>query len=165
MAGLDERTRAGLTVLVAACIPAAAGVAAGLGGNGDGPVFQAGAVLGACAATLMATRRGLWWLVPAQPLVVVPSAVVGMLLAEPSGTKKAKLGADTVTALHHAFVITLVALAAVLVVALVKAAVGRGGEPTAAREARSSHGARSARGAAAAATAPTGSHRTGGHRG
>jgi hypothetical protein len=157
MAGLDERTRAGLTVLVAACIPAAAGVAAGLGGNGDGPVFQAGAVLGACAATLMATRRGLWWLVPAQPLV--------MLLAEPSGTKKAKLGADTVTALHHAFVITLVALAAVLVVALVKAAVGRGGEPTAAREARSSHGARSARGAAAAATAPTGSHRTGGHRG
>lgn len=165
MAGLDERTRSGLIVLVTACVPAAAGVAAGLSGNGDGPILQAGAVLGACAATLLATRRGLWWLVPAQPLVVVPWAVVGVLLAEPGGTKKAKLGTDAVTALHHAFVITLVALAAVLVVALVKAAVGRGGEPTAAREARSPRDPRSARGAAAAATVASGSHRTGGHRG
>jgi len=129
MAGLDERARAGLTALVAVGIPVAAGIAAGMRGNGDGPVFQAGAILGACAATLLATRRGLWWLVPAQPMVVVPSAVLGMLLSEPSGTNRTKMGTDAVSALHHAFVITLVTVGAVLVVALLKAAVGRGGEP------------------------------------
>ncbi|MEY9935050.1 hypothetical protein ABH926_009721 [Catenulispora sp. GP43] len=126
MAGLDERWRAGLTALVAVGVPMAAGIAAGVHGNGDGPIFQAGAVLGACVATLMATRRGLWWLVPAQPMIVVPSAVLGMLLAEPAGTSRTKMGTDTVSALHHAFVITLVALGAVVVVAAVKAAAGRG---------------------------------------
>lgn len=136
MAGLDERTRAGLTVLVAACVPAAAAVAAGMSGDGDGPIFQAGAVAGACLATLMATRRGLWWLVPGQPMVVVPSAVVGMLLAEPSGTKRTKLGTDAVASLHHAFLITLVALATVLVVALAKTAFGRGREREPARGVR-----------------------------
>ena len=129
MAGLDKRWRAGLTALVAVSIPVAAGIAAGTRGDGDGPVFQAGAVLGACAATLLATRRGLWRLVPAQPMIVVTSAVLGMLLAEPRGTNRTKLGTDTVSALHHAFVISLVALAAVIVVALLKAAGGRGGEP------------------------------------
>lgn len=153
MAGLDERTRAGLTVLVAACVPAAAAVAAGMNGDGDGPIFQAGAVIGACAATLMATRRGLWWLVPAQPMVVVPSAVVGMLVAEPSGTKRTKLGTDTVSSLHHAFLITLVALAAVLVVTVVKAAFGRGGDREPVPDER------------VAEAADHGSHRTGAHRG
>ncbi|MEY9887801.1 hypothetical protein ABIA35_006813 [Catenulispora sp. MAP12-49] len=129
MAGLDERWRAGLTALVAVGIPVAAGVAAGMRGDGDGHIFQAGAVLGACVATVMATRRGLWWLVPAQPMIVVPSAVLGMLLAEPAGTSRTKMGTDTVSALHHAFVITLVALGAVLVVAGLKAVAGRGGEP------------------------------------
>jgi Domain of unknown function (DUF6542) len=129
MAGLDERWRAGLTALVAVAVPVTAGVAAGVHGDGDGHIFQAGAVLGACVATLMATRRGLWWLVPAQPMIVVPSAVLGMLLAEPAGTSRTKTGTDTVSALHHAFVITLVTLGAVVVVAAVKAAVGRGGAP------------------------------------
>jgi hypothetical protein len=129
MAGLDERWRPGLTALAAVCVPAAAAVVAGENGNGDGPLFQAGAILGACLATLLATRRGLWYLVPAQPMIVVPSAVVGVLLAEPSGTNRTKLGTDSVTALHHAFIITLVAVAAVVVVAAVKAAFGRGGDP------------------------------------
>lgn len=146
---LDERARAGLTALVAVGIPVAAGVVAGMRGDGDGPVFQIGAVLGACVATLMATRRGLWWLVPAQPMIVVPSAVAGMLLAEPAGTNRTKMGTDSVSALHHAFVITLVALAAVVVAAAVKAALGRGGEPKTARR---------------AATA-TGGHRAGARRG
>ncbi|WP_194890967.1 DUF6542 domain-containing protein [Catenulispora pinisilvae] len=128
MAGLDERWRAGLTALIAVGIPVAAGIVAGANGNGDGPLFQGGAVLGACAATMLATRRGLWWLVPAQPMVVVPSAVGGVLLAEPSGTNHTKLGTDSVTALHHAFIITLVALGAVLVVALAKAVFSRGGD-------------------------------------
>jgi hypothetical protein len=57
----------------------------------------------------MATRRGLWWLVPAQPMIVVPSAVAAMLLSEPAGTNRTKMGTDSVSALHHAFVITLVA--------------------------------------------------------
>lgn len=150
MAGVDERWRAGLTVLVAVGVPAAAGVAAGLSGNGDGPFFQVGAVLGACAATLLATRRGLWWLLPAQPMIVVPAAVGGVLLAEPGGTNHTKVGTDAATALQHAFVVTLVALAAVVVVAGVKAAVGRdaGGrdaEPrAAARTARRTESARAA---------------------
>lgn len=133
MAGFDERWRAGLTALVAVGIPVAAGIAAGMRGDGDGPVFQAGAVLGACAATLLATRRGLWWLIPAQPMIVVPSAVLGMLLSEPAGTNHTKMGTDTVSALHHAFVITLVALGAVVAVALLKAVVGRGAAPESAR--------------------------------
>ncbi|MBS2535351.1 hypothetical protein KGQ20_21535 [Catenulispora sp. NF23] len=128
MAGLDERWRAGLTALVAVAIPMAAGIAAGVNGNGDGPLLQGGVVVGACAATLLATRRGLWWLVPAQPMIVVPSTVGGVLLAEPRGTNHTKLGTDSVTALHHAFIITLVALGAVLVVALAKAVFGRGGD-------------------------------------
>jgi hypothetical protein len=144
MAGLDERSRAGLTALVAVLIPVAAGITAGLNGNGDGPVFQVGAVLGACAATLMATRRGLWWLLPAQPMIVVPAAVVGVLLAEPSGTNRTKMGTDAATALQHAFVVTLVALAAVAVVAVVKAVVGRG---------------------AAVGATVEGAHRAGAHRG
>lgn len=127
MAGLDEGWRSGLTALVAVGIPVAGGIAAGMSGNGDGPVFQAGAILGAVVATLMATRRGLWWLVPAQPMIVVPSAVLAMLLAEPSGTSRTKKGTDAVSALHHAFTLTLVALAVVAVVALVKTATGRGG--------------------------------------
>ena len=129
MAGLDERWRAGLTALVAVGVPVAGGIAAGWHGDGDGPIFQAGAVLGACVATLMATRRGLWWLVPAQPMIVVPSAVLGKLLAEPAGTSKTKMGTDSASALHHAFIITLVALGALVVVAALKAVAGRGGEP------------------------------------
>ena len=154
MAGLDEGRRSALTVLVAVAVPVAGGIAAGMNGNGDGPIFQAGAVLGAGITTLMATRRGLWWLVPAQPMVVVPSAVVGMLLAEPGGTSRTKMGTDSVSALHHAFVITLVALAVVAVVAVVKAATGRDGEP------RNRRGC-GARGAAAAECV----HRAGAHRG
>lgn len=146
---LDERARAGLTALVAVGVPGAAGVVAGMRGDGDGPVFQIGAVLGACIATLMATRRGLWWLVPAQPMIVVPSAVVGMLLSEPAGTNRTKMGTDSVSALHDAFVITLVALAAVVAVAAVKAALGRGGAPAARR----------------AAPAGGGGHRAGARRG
>lgn len=119
----------------------AGGIAAGMNRNGDGPIFQAGAVLGAGIATLMATRRGLWWLIPAQPMVVVPSAVLGMLLAEPGGTSRTKMGTDSVSALHHAFVITLVALAVVAVVAVLKAATGRGGERQARRGGRARGGA------------------------
>jgi hypothetical protein len=125
-----------------------------MNGNGDGPIFQAGAVLGAGIATLMATRRGLWWLIPAQPMVVVPSAVLGMLLAEPGGTSRTKMGTDSVSALHHAFVITFVALAVVTVVAVIKAATGRGGE-------RQTPRGRGARDVAAA----EGAHRAGAHRG
>lgn len=154
MAGLDERRRAGLTALVAAGIPVAAGVTAGMRGTGDGPIFQAGAVLGACVATVMATRRGLWWLLPAQPMIVVPAAVIGVLLAEPSGTNRTKMGTDAATALQHAFVVTLVAVAAVAVVAVAKAAFGRSGEPKPARTARR-----------AAATAAAEGRRAGAHRG
>ena len=143
MAGLDDGWRSALTALVAVAVPVAGGIAAGMNGDGDGPIFQAGAVLGAGITTLMATRRGLWWLVPAQPMVVVPSAVLGVLLAEPRGTNHTKMGTDTVTALHHAFVLTLVALAGVLVVSVVKAALGRGGErrSTAAAESAVAEGA------------------------
>lgn len=153
MAGVDDARRSALTALVAVAVPVAGGIAAGLSGNGDGPVFQAGAVLGAGIATLMATRRGLWWLVPAQPMVVVPSAVLGMLLGEPAGTSRTKMGTDSVSALHHAFVITLVALAVVAVVAVLKAATGHDGETG------------SRRGGVRGAAAPEGAHRAGAHRG
>ena len=59
MAGFDEGRRSALTALIAVGLPVAGGIAAGMSGNGDGPVFQAGAVLGAGIATLLATRRGL----------------------------------------------------------------------------------------------------------
>lgn len=154
MAGLDEGRRSALTALVAVAVPVAGGIAAGMNGNGDGPIFQAGAVLGAGIATLMATRRGLWWLVPAQPMVVVPSAVLGMLLAEPGGTSRTKMGTDSVSALHHAFVVTLVALAVVAIVAVLKAATGRDGESQTRR-----------RGGARGVATTEGGHRTGARRG
>jgi hypothetical protein len=140
MAGLDEGWRSALTALIAVAVPAAGGIAAGMNGNGDGPIFQAGAVIGAGVATLLATRRGLWWLIPAQPMIVVPSAVVGMLLAEPGGTNRTKMGTDSVSALHHAFVITLVTLAVVAAVAGLKAVVGRGGESQSAAQAGARRG-------------------------
>lgn len=158
MAGLDEARRPALTALIAVGVPVAGGIAAGMSGNGDGPVFQAGAVLGAGVTTLLATRRGLWWLVPAQPMVVVPAAVLGMLLAEPDGTTRTKMGTDSVSALHHAFVITLVAVAVVAIVAVLKAATGRGREP------RSARGG-GARGSTRRAAAADGTHRAGAHRG
>lgn len=98
----------------------AASVAGSDGGRGYGVVFQVGAVLGAVVATWLATRRGLWWLVPAQPLIVVPVAVAGTVLNEPDGTNRAQFGTDAATALQHAFLITLAAIAAVAVVAVVK---------------------------------------------
>ena len=121
----SERQRAAVVVFVAVGVPIAAEIAASVAGNGEGPVFLVGAVLGAVAATLLATRRGLWWLLPAQPLVVVPAAIAGTVLSEPGGTNSTKLGTDAATALQHAFLVTLAAMAAVVIVAIVKAVAGR----------------------------------------
>jgi hypothetical protein len=124
-----ERHRAAVVALVAVGIPVAAEIAASVSGNdagrGYGPVFQTGVVLGAIVATWLATRRGLWWLVPAQPLIVVLTAVAGTVLNEPGGTKRTKLGTDAATALQHAFLIALAAVAVVVIAAVAKAVAGR----------------------------------------
>ncbi|NUP46757.1 MAG: hypothetical protein HOW97_05505, partial [Catenulispora sp.] len=125
----DASQRAAAVALAAVGIPIVAEVVASVTGSGPavgyGLVFQIGTVLGAAVATWFATRRGLWWLVPAQPLIVVPVAVAGTVLNEPSGTNRAQFGTDAATALQHAFLITLAAIAAVVVVSVVKAATGR----------------------------------------
>lgn len=127
----DGNRRAAGVALAAVGIPIVAEVVGSVAGSGAeagyGLAFQIGTVLGAAVATWFATRRGLWWLVPAQPLIVVPIAVAGTVLNEPSGTNRAQFGTDAATALQHAFLITLAAIAAVVVVSVVKAATGRTG--------------------------------------
>ena len=134
----SEQRRAALIVaLVAIGVPVVAEIAASLTSDspdrGYGPIFYVGAVLGAMVATWRATRRGLWWLIPAQPLIIVPVAVGGTILAEPGGTKTAKLGTDSATALQHVFLVAVAAIVAIIIVAVVKAVTGRYEAETAAR--------------------------------
>lgn len=156
MAQRNSRDQA-VVVAVAIGVPVVAQAVAATAGSGTGVVFQVGAVLGACGATWLATRRGLWWLVPAQPLIVVPIALAGGALSEPGGTSKTKLGTDAASVLQHSFPVAVAAVVAVVLVGVVKARRDRtNGSP----------GRPSARfGGPAPHRSGGGAHSTGGRRG
>jgi len=52
-------------------------------GNGPGAIFAFGAVLAAILTVLLVTRRGLWWAVPAPPLVIGLVSIIAEEIARP----------------------------------------------------------------------------------
>ncbi|WP_052709439.1 DUF6542 domain-containing protein, partial [Streptomyces sp. NRRL S-495] len=58
-------------LLAATGLPLAGAIAGELTGNGGGPLFALGAVLGTGVAVARCTRRGRWWVVIAAPPVVL----------------------------------------------------------------------------------------------
>ncbi|MFF7588293.1 DUF6542 domain-containing protein [Kitasatospora purpeofusca] len=60
-----------VVLLAATGLPLAGAIAGELTGNGGGPLFALGAVLGTGAAAARCTRPGRWWVVTAAPPVVL----------------------------------------------------------------------------------------------
>ncbi|MFJ8430921.1 DUF6542 domain-containing protein [Kitasatospora sp. NPDC094019] len=134
------------TVLLAATgLPLAGAVAGELAGNGGGPLFALGAVLGTGFAAARCTRPGRWWVVIAAPLVVLAARVGTAWAADAAGGKA--LASAAVRWVVDAFPV----MAAAVLVAL-SVVVGRAA--FAARSARSARTGRSSRPSTSPATSP-----------
>ncbi|CAN3984993.1 DUF6542 domain-containing protein [Kitasatospora purpeofusca] len=123
-------------LLAATGLPLAGAVAGELTGNGGGPLFALGAVLGTGVAAARCTRPGRWWVVIAAPPAVL-AARAGTAWAAGSDAAQGKaLASSAVRWVVDAFpvmaVAVLVALSVVAGRALLAARSARTG-PTASR--------------------------------
>ncbi|MCX4755902.1 DUF6542 domain-containing protein [Kitasatospora purpeofusca] len=126
-------------LLAATGLPLAGAVAGELTGNGGGPLFALGAVLGTGVAAARCTRPGRWWVVIAAPPAVL-AARAGTAWAAGSDAAQGKaLASSAVRWVVDAFPVMAVALLVALSVvagrALLAARSARTG-PTADRRRR-----------------------------
>ncbi|MFD9068251.1 DUF6542 domain-containing protein [Kitasatospora purpeofusca] len=117
-------------LLAAAGLPLAGAVAGELTGNGGGPLFALGAVLGTGVAAARCTRPGRWWVVIAAPPVVLVARVGTAWAAGSDAAQGKALASSAVRWVVDAFPVMAVALLVALSVVAGRAAL-------AARSARS----------------------------
>ncbi|WP_405007934.1 hypothetical protein OHV13_31125 [Kitasatospora purpeofusca] len=110
-------------LLAATGLPLAGAVAGELTGNGGGPLFALGAVLGTGAAAARCTRAGRWWVVIAAPPVVL-AARAGTAWAAGSDAAQGKaLASSAVRWVVDAFPVMAVAVLVALSVVAGRAAL------------------------------------------
>ncbi|MFJ4793673.1 DUF6542 domain-containing protein [Kitasatospora purpeofusca] len=122
-------------LLAAAGLPLAGAVAGELTGNGGGPLFALGAVLGTGVAAARCTRPGRWWVVIAAPPVVLVARVGTAWAAGSDAAQGKALASSAVRWVVDAFPVMAVALLVALSVVAGRAAL-------AARSARSARSTR-----------------------
>jgi hypothetical protein len=122
----QARRRGGLlAALVAVGLPLLGGIADELGGPGVGILFTVGAVLGTAAAAALCSRTGRWWVVTATPIVVLLTAAGVEYLSNPDKYQGKGLGTGAVRWVVGAFPVMAEAVAAALLVIVIRTVLDR----------------------------------------
>ncbi|MBV6702479.1 DUF6542 domain-containing protein [Kitasatospora aureofaciens] len=125
-----KRRGAAAAVLAAVGLPVLGAVADELGGPGVGIFFAVAAVLGTAVAAALCSRAGRWWVVTAAPIVVLVTAAGAEYLFNSGKYQDTKqLGTGALRWVVGAFPVMAAAVGAALLVAVVKAVLGRRRQP------------------------------------
>lgn len=110
--GRERQLPGAVPALVLICLP----LVGALVGSGAGPLFWAGALLGALPAALLCSPRGVWWVATGAPPVILLMSLFGHLVANGSSKSTAALATHLVAWVAGAFpVMVLAAVGAALV--------------------------------------------------
>ncbi|MFB7382960.1 DUF6542 domain-containing protein, partial [Kitasatospora purpeofusca] len=112
-----------VVLLAATGLPLAGAVAGELTGNGGGPLFALGAVLGTGVAAARCTRSGRWWVVIAAPPVVLAARAGTAWAAGADAARGKALASSAVRWVVDAFPVMAVAVIVALSVVAGRAAL------------------------------------------
>ncbi|MET8629370.1 DUF6542 domain-containing protein [Kitasatospora sp. NPDC004669] len=122
----QARRRDGLLAALAAVgVPLLGGIADELGGPGIGILFAVGAVLGTAVAAALCSWTGRWWVVTAAPIVVLLTASGVEYVSNPDKYHGKGLGTGAVRWVVGAFPVMAEAVAAGLVVIVIRTVLDR----------------------------------------